>query len=170
MDPDTLATVIGRGDEDDLEDAIELVEELTLREQVELFGTAYETLLSCMERPDVDSRVATVRVVAALSPATGRLVAETTVPNHATPTDSTFETAIDRQAALYVAALGDEAAAVREAAVEGIEDFSVACRMAEDRGSLEALYDDLEAIEDDVRPGQREEVEQAKEHVFSKLH
>lgn len=168
-DPETLAAVVEGGDAEDVDELIDLVEELTLREQLRLFDRAYETLLSCMELEKGDSREAAVRVVSALAPAMGRLVAETSVPDHATPGNAAFDDAIDRQAALYVAALADPDDGVRRAAVRGIESFSVACQMDGDRASLERLYDDLDALESEVSPEQREHIEEAKEHVFSKL-
>jgi len=170
MEPETIAAVVERGETDDVNDLIDTLEELSISEQLRLFTESYETLLSCMELESGYSRQAVVRVVSALSPAMNRLVAETTVPNYATPGDASFADAITREAALYVAALEDDDGRVREAAIRGIESFCVACRMNEDRDTLEDLYDDLETVGERVGPEKREHVEQAKEHAFSKLH
>lgn len=170
MDPDTIAAVVKRGDPEDVEELIAAIEELSISEQLQTFDAGYETLLSCMDLEGAESRRAVVRVVSTLSPAMSRLVADTTVPNYATPGEDTFATAIDREAALYVGALGDDSEAVREAAVAAIEDFCVACQMDGDGERLQALYDDLEAVAEDVTPEKREAVEQAKDHAFSKLH
>jgi hypothetical protein len=169
MEPDTIVAVVERADSGDVAELIDTLEGLAISEQLRVFTESYEQLLATIERASPESREAAVRVVAALSPAMGRLVAETTVPNYATPGDDSFDEGIDREIAVYVAALEDEAPGVREAAVRGIESVSMACRISDDRTRLEALYEDLEAVGERVSPAKREHVEQAKEHAFENL-
>lgn len=169
MEPDTIVAVVERADSGDVAELIDTLEELSISEQLRVFTESYERLLATMDEAGPESREAAVRVVAALSPAMGRLVAETMVPNYATPGEDAFAEGIDREIAVYVAALEDEAEGVREAAVRGIESVSMACRISDDHGRIEALYEDLEAVGEEVSPAKREHVEQATEHAFENL-
>lgn len=140
MDSDTIATVVESGETDEINDLIDEIESLDVTAQLELFEDSFETLLDCMGHEDGYSRQAVVRIVSALDPSTGRMAVETSPDQFETiPEETRFAEAIDRESALFVAALTDEDGRVRRAAIRGLNSLAVGCRLTDDRETLDQL-------------------------------
>jgi hypothetical protein len=158
--PDRIAAVVEAGETDEVNDLIDELESLDLPAQLDVFDAAYDTLLDCMDHDDGYSRQAVVRVVSALDPATGRMVAETAPDQfESLPDDDRFVDAIDREAGFLIAALTDDDGRVRRAALRALNSLSTGCRLTGDRETLDRLAADIRSLS--VDETKREHVEEA---------
>ncbi|MFC6722095.1 hypothetical protein [Halobacteriaceae bacterium SHR40] len=169
VEPERITTVVESGETEAVNDLIDELEGLAVDDQLATFEAVYEMLLDCMDCADGYSRQAVVRVVSALDPATGRMVAETAPDQFETiPDEQRFADAIERAATLFVAALTDADGRVRRAAIRGINSLCTGCRLTGDQATIEQLVEDIEALSPDDES--EEHVAEARETALSQLH
>lgn len=165
---ESIVTAVESGDSEAVNELIDDLEALTIPEQLAVFEESFESLLDCMALQDGYSRQAAVRVVTTLDPGTGRMIVETAPDQFETvPGDERFTEAIDRAAALLVAALEDDDGRVRRAAIRGLNSLCVGCRLTGDREPIEQVIRDLDALS--VAEEKRDHVAEARENAMGEL-
>lgn len=163
VDRTPIEPAVKSGDPEEVNELLDDLEERSVDEQLRLFQDTFETLLSCLDHDDGYSRQAVVRIVSTLDPATNRMVVAGGADSRHDPGDNRFDEAVERASTLYAAALQDDDGRVRQAAIRGINNHCVGCRMTGDRPDIERLVADLEAVRERVDGDRLEHVEEALE-------
>lgn len=160
---------LASGDPDEVNPAIEEVEEMDADERAELFDDAFEMCLDLYDEGDGYQRQSVVRFVRELAPhwrlfeVFGQADSEADLSTHLISGD--MEQALDRLQAFYLAALEDDDGRVRLAAIKGLKNLTVAYQMTGIEERLDDLLAHLNEMMADANGKKLEHIQRARHDV-----
>lgn len=161
-------TALASGDPDEVNSAIEELEEMDSEPKAELFDDAFEMCLDLYEAGDGYQRQSAVRFVRELIPRQHLLAIfketdDSDLPDHLTL--DRMKESVTRLEAFYLTALDDDDGRVRQAAIKGLRNLSVAYQMGGDDERLDDLLATLDEMGAEASGKKREHIEQLRHDV-----
>lgn len=167
---EAFTEALASGDTDRVNDVIESVKDMDLDERAELFDAWFEDLAGLYaDSDDGYVRQATVRAVDGLSPSMAAAVNLQEDPDaHAFDLERLRETT-DATCGFLLEALVDEDGRVRQSAERALQSVVRTYDALDDRATIEALIEELEAMAEEYSGKRREHLLEAREQTAFSL-
>jgi hypothetical protein len=160
--PSSLVNALASGDSEQVNDAIDDVDDMDPFELVEVYDDCFDQCEPVFdEAEDGYVRQSVVRFLREAYPMLELKIAGGTEEERDAVPDETMEAQRYRYVEFLFRAIEDDDGRVRKAAIKGIDTVATAMSMAEFDDELTALVADLEALEDSHDGQTRKHIEQA---------
>jgi hypothetical protein len=147
--PTACFEALWSGDTEQVNHALDEVDDMELEEQAELFDEGFEICRELYADGDGHQRQSAIRLATALYPRLAFRTVGTEFTDDALPGDhTTAETASHRErlCELYLEALTDDDGRVRRAAAKAIKDLALTAEIIDAEDELHRLVEELESL------------------------
>ena len=168
--PAAFAEALWSGEAEQVNRAIDEIDEMELEEQAVLFDEGFEACRDVYADGDGYQRQSAIRFAAALYPRLALRSVGGEFSDDALPADhTTEETASHRErlGALYLEALTDDDGRVRRAAAKSIQILALTASIIDAQEELQTLLDELETLRTTHTGTKRKHIQQAYQNVTS---
>lgn len=168
--PEAFAAALSSGDSEQVNQAIDEVDDKELEERAALFDECFELCRDLYENDDGYQRQSVIRFAAALYPRLAFRTVGVEPTDEALPGEWTLDEIAshrNRLRDLYLEALVDDDGRVRRAAAKALNQLALTAEMIEADDELQTMIDELEALlaSHDYNDAKQKHIEQAYENV-----
>jgi hypothetical protein len=166
--PTAFSEALWSGDTEQVNRALDEIDEMELEEQAELFDEGFEICRELYAEGDGYQRQSAIRFAAELYPRLAFRTVGSEFTDDALPGDhTTAETASHRERLrkLYLDALTDDDGRVRRAAAKAIKSLALTAEIIENEDELQRLIKELESLKASHTDPERKHIQQAYENV-----
>jgi len=157
------------GEPDEVNPAIETVEEMEPEARAEMFDDAFEMCLDLYDDGDGYQRQSVVRFIRELAPRRRLFAVIEQADSEAELSEELLagdtEEALDRLQAFYLAALEDDDGRVRRAAIKGLKSLTVAYQMAGIENRPDEILAEINEMMPDATGKKLKHLQQARHNV-----